>query len=199
MTIYDLLFLLLLVIAFVTLLAAGFSVFRGSQRRALLIVLRLAFCAVGYIAIVYVATAFSKQAVHEVGDPQCNDDWCIAVDDVARTAKDGNASYVLTLRIFSRARRRAQREKIATDVYLVDSHWKRYDPILDGSEIPLNTLLQPGESVITRRRFTLPWDAQDVGLKIGHRMGLPICLIIGECEAFHKGPIIRIRGAAELH
>jgi len=154
---------------------------------------KLAFCAAGYIGIVYAATAFSKQVVHEVGDPQCNDDWCIAVEGVERTPKDDNAIYLVTLRIFSRARRRAQRENIATDVYLVDSYGERYDPILDGSEIPLNTLLQPGESVTTRRRFELPKAAREIGLKVGHHMGLPVCLIIGECEAFHKGVITRIR------
>jgi hypothetical protein len=195
MTIYDLVFLLLLVIAIATLAVAAVSALRGRRRQALVTLRWLALCTVGYIGIVYVTTAFSKPVVYEIGDPQCNDDWCIAVENVERTPKDENASYVLTLRIFSRARRRAQRESIASDVYLVDSHWKRYDPILEGSEIPLNTLLQPGESVTTRRRFELPKDVQGIGLKIGHRNGIPVCLIIGECEAFHKGAIIRIDGA----
>jgi hypothetical protein len=135
-------------------------------------------------------TAFSKPVVHAIGDPQCNDDWCIEVEGIKQSSKDTNTSYEVTLRIFSRARRRAQRENIATDVYLVDSRWNRYDPILNGSEVPLNTLLEPGESVITRRRFELPKDAREIGLKVGHRT-VPICLIIGECEAFHKGEIIR--------
>jgi hypothetical protein len=195
MTVYDLAFLLLLFLAIITLGAATISALRGQRRRALVTFRRLAFCTAAYIAIVYVATAFSKPVVHDIGDPQCNDDWCIAVENVERTPKGDNAIYVVTLRIFSRARRRAQRENIAADVYLVDSQWKRYDPILDGSEIPLNTLLQPGESVSTRRRFELPKNVQQIGLKVGQRTLLPICLIIGECEAFHKGAIMRIAGA----
>jgi hypothetical protein len=191
-TIFDLLFLVLLLAAIIALITATISAFRGRRGQALTILRNLALCALAYIGLVYVVTAFSRPAVHPLGDPQCNDDWCIAVEDVRSTPNGSNTDYEVTLRIFSRARRRAQRENIATDVYLVDSLWNRYDPILDGSEIPLNTLLQPGESVKTRRRFQLPGDARDIGLRVGHRTGVPICLIIGECEAFHKGTILRI-------
>ena len=192
MTIFDLLFLSLLFAAIVTLIATIVTTIRGQRRRALTLLRNLVLCASAYIGIVYAVTALSQQAVHDLRDPQCNDDWCLEVDDVERTQTANNTNYDVTLRIFSRARRRAQRENIATDVYLVDSHWNRYDPILDGSEIPLNTLLQAGESVTTRRHFQLPNDALQVGLKIGHSTVIRICLIIGECDAFHKGPIVRL-------
>jgi hypothetical protein len=191
-TIFDLLFLVLLFAAIITLITAIVSAFRGRRRQALSLLRNLALCVSAYIGVVYVVTAFSRPGVHSLGDPQCNDDWCIAVEDVKRTPKSTKTDYEVTLRIFSRARRRAQRENIATDVYLVDSLWNRYDPILDGSEIPLNTLLQPLESVKTRRLFELPGDARGIALRVGHRTGVPICLIIGECEAFHKGAIMRI-------
>ena len=191
MTIFDLIFLILMFNAIVALIAAVVGFLRGRRRQALTILRNVAFFSAGYVGIVYVTTAFSKQAVYGLGDPQCSDDWCIAVEDVKRTPADRRTDYEVTLRIFSRARRRAQRELIATDVCLVDSQWNRYDPILDGSEIPFNTLLQPGESVTTRRRFELPKDVQGMGLKVSHHSP-PICLIIDECEAFHKGPILRI-------
>jgi hypothetical protein len=191
-TIYDLVFLVLLFTAIVSLIVAVVWAFRGRRRQALTILHNVAVCAAGYIGFVYVVTALSKPVVHSLKDPQCNDDWCIAVEDFKRTPTDASTDYEVTLRIFSRARRRAQREKIATDVYLVDSHWNHYDPILDGSEVPLNTLLQPGESVTTRRRFGLPKDAQEIGLKVGRRAVVPICLIIAECEAFHKGAIFKL-------
>jgi hypothetical protein len=191
MTIFDLLFIVLLLAGIASLIAGIASALRGRRRRALTILRNLALCAAGYVGIVYLATALSKPVVYGLRSPVCNDDWCVAVEDVKRTPKDLKADFEVTLRISSRARRRAQRENIATDVYLVDSHWNRYDPMPDPSEIPLNTLLQPLESVTTRRRFELPKDAQDLGLKVGHHE-LPICLIIGECEAFHKGAIIRL-------
>jgi hypothetical protein len=192
MTIFDLLFIALFLSAIGALIAAVVAIFRGRRARALFILRTLALCAVAYIGIVYIATALSKQVVLRVGDPQCSDDWCLAVERAKRTPKNTVTLYDVTLRIFSRARRVAQRENVARDVYLVDAHWRRYDPVLTGSEIPLNTLLQPGESVTTSRSFELPADAHDIGLMVDRRTVLPICVIIGECGAFHKSTIVRI-------
>jgi hypothetical protein len=65
------------------------------------------------------------------------------------------------------------------------------NPVRTGAEIPLNTLLQAGESVTTTRRFELPADARGIGLMVD-RSSTPVCLVIGECEAFHKGTLVRL-------
>jgi hypothetical protein len=191
-TLFDLLFILLFLAAVATLLAAAVSALRGKGSRALLLIRRLVVCAAAYLGLVYTATALSRQTMLHPGDPECNDDWCIAVDGVERIPRQqASAEYHVTLRIFSRALRRAQREGLATDVYLVDSLWNRYNPVHDAADVPLNTLLQPGESITTHRVFEVPAGARRLGLMIG-RSGLPICLIIGECGAFHKGTMIQI-------
>jgi hypothetical protein len=190
MTIFDLLFIALFLTALGTLIVAAISAFRGRRARALRTLRALAIGAVVYVGIVYIATALSKQVVLRVGDPECSDDWCIAIERVERTSRNAVMVYNVTLRIFSRALRVAQRENVARDVYLVDAQRKRYDPILAGSEIPLNTLLQPGESVTTSRRFELPRDDRGVGLMVDRSSILPFCVIIGECGAFHKGTIV---------
>lgn len=192
MAVFDLLFIALFLAAIGTLIVAIISVIGGRRARALAILRTHAFCIGAYLGIVYIATALSKQVALRVGDPQCSDDWCIAVERVKRTPKKAVTLYDVTLRIFSRARRVAQRETVARDVYLVDANWRRYDPILTGSEVPLNTLLQPGESVTTGRSFELPADDHDIGLMVDRSTVLPICVIIGECGAFHKGTIVRI-------
>lgn len=192
MTVFDLLFIVLFLAAVIALLVAVVSALRGRRARALAILRGLAICAGAYLGLVYVATALSRRVVLGVGDPQCSDDWCIAVVRVTRTPNNARMRYDVTLRIFSRARRVAQRENVARDVYLVDGHRARYNPIPTGSEIPLNTLLQPGESVITGRTFELPLDDRDIGLVVDRASVLPVCLIIGECGAFNKGTIVRI-------
>ena len=194
MTIFDLLFLLLLVSTVAALVTAAVSAVRGGGAKARGILSRVALCAASYIAVVYIATALSKPVVLGVGDPQCSDDWCLSVEGVKRTPGTSAVVYDVTLRIFSRARRVAQREMAARDVYLVDAGWDRYDPMRTGVEIPLNTLLQAGESVTTSRKFQLPAESRATGLMIdrGQVMFVPICLIIGECGAFHKGTIVRI-------
>jgi hypothetical protein len=194
MTIFDLLFLVELVLAIAALVTAGVAAFRGRHAEALAILRKLVFSAAVYVGLVYMVTVLSKPVVLRVGDPQCSDDWCVTVEGVKPTLKNQVAAYDVTLRLFSRARRVAQRELVAKDVYLVDANWRRYDPVLTGAEVPLNTLLQPGESVMTRRRFELPADAHGIGLMVDRRqpLVLPICLIIGECGAFHRGTIVRL-------
>jgi len=193
MTIFDLLFIVLFLGAAGTLVAAAVEMLRGRRAHAWAIFWRLAVCAAAYIGSVYLSAALARRVVLRVGDPQCNDDWCIAVDGAKTTPHDNHVAYDVSLRIFSRARRVAMRDNGAADVYLVDSAGRRYDPIPRGTEIPLNTLLQAGESVATARFFDLPADARGLGL-IVERRGFPgpVCLIIGECDAFHGPPIVRI-------
>lgn len=75
MTVFDLLFIALFLIAAGTLITAIVLFFRGRRARALTALGKLAICAAGYITFVYAATALSKQPVLRVGDPACSDDW----------------------------------------------------------------------------------------------------------------------------
>ena len=166
MTVFDLLFLGLLLAGVIALGVAAVSAFRGQSTRALAILGKLGACAATYVGMVYLVTFLLKPVELRVGEAQCSDDWCIAVDSAKRTPMNAVAIYDVTLRIFSRARRVAQRELVAKDVYLVDAAWRRYDPILTGREVPLSTLLQPGESVTTSRRFEVPATDRDMGLMV---------------------------------
>jgi hypothetical protein len=190
-TVFDLLFIALFLTAVATLVTSIVLFFRGRRARALTALGKLAFCAAGYIGFVYAATAMSKPRVLRAGDPECSDDWCFAVTAVRRTPMNAVTRFDVDLRIFSRARRVTQRELAAKDVYLVDADWNRYSPVATGGEIPMNTLLLAGESKNTSRRFDVPPDARGISLMLD-RDAFPFCLIIGECEAFHKGIMIRL-------
>ena len=185
---FDLLFIALVLAATGSIGVAIFSAFRGRRARALAILRRAVVCAAAYIGIVYLVAAFSKPVVLKVGDPQCSDDWCIAVESVKRAP----TAAVINLRIFSVARRVAQRESRAKDVYLSDGQGRRFDPIASESTVPLNTLLQAGESMTAKRTFELPAGDHDLNLIVDRKPIFPICLIIDECDAFHKGAVVRI-------
>lgn len=191
MTLFDLLIIVLFLAAIVTLAVAVIAALRGRRAQAIRIMRRLLLGAAAYVLLVYAVTLASTQKVIRPGEPECNDDWCLAVERVDRTAHDTAMVYDVTLRIFSKARGRAQREGTATDLYLLDSNWNRYEPLFNSANIPLNVLLQPGESVTTHRVFEAPSTAHRLGLLIG-RSGMPVCLVIGECDAFHKGTMIQI-------
>lgn len=188
MTVFDLLFIALLVGALGTLVFAAAVAARGKPAQALAVLRRLGLFSAFYLGMVYLFTAFSSPRILRIGDPQCFDDWCLAVETANPVTRDALTHYDITLRVFSRARRVAQRENGANDVYLVDGAWNRYDPGPHPAEIPLNILLQPGESITTRRTFQLPANARTISLMLDHGSGpLGICLVIGECSAFHKG------------
>jgi len=121
MTIFDLLFLALAVTAIATVIVMLILVVRGRWARAYSIPLAVCGLHWAYVGIVYVATAFAGPVVREIGEAQCSDDWCLAVDAVNKTPDGRVVLYELTMRIFSKACRTAQRESIAEDVYLVDS------------------------------------------------------------------------------
>jgi hypothetical protein len=80
-----------------------------------------------------------------------------------------------------------------TVAYLTDAEGRRYDPLVDTEMVPFDTRLQPGTSVVTRRRFDVPRDARDVGFVYTHEGGFPIgWLIIGEGGWFSRPPIVRL-------
>src|SRR5947209_4804729 len=155
MTIFDLLFIAAFFATVVMLIAIAFAAVRGRRQRALRILRALVVFIAAYLVVVVVVSLASPARVFHLREPQCFDDWCISVDGVQRTLAGAEASYTTTLRLFSRARRRAQREN-GVSVYLLDDRGRRYEPQEDPQAVPLNVLLNPGESVIVTRRFILP-------------------------------------------
>jgi hypothetical protein len=75
-------------------------------------------------------------------------------------------------------------------VYLVDSQGRRYAPLNQNSSVPLNVLIQPGDSILATRAFEVPADAQNVGLVVDRGVGFPSCFIIGENTWFHRPPVV---------
>ena len=143
MTIFDLLFLALVLATLVTLITAAVAAVRGNRGMALRILGRLAICALVYVSVVVAVALAAPQRILHVGDPWCFDDWCLSVERVTRTAALPQATYTVSLRLFSRARRVSQRAKFAW-VYLIDGHGHRYAPEPDASAIPLDVLAGAG-------------------------------------------------------
>jgi hypothetical protein len=192
MSIFDLLFIVLILATIVTLVVAAVMAFRGRGRRALVILLRLGVCAAVYLGIVILVSLVSPRRVLNVGDDQCWDDWCVAVSNMQRTKADASVRYVVTLRISSRSGRRAQRGR-GSYVYLMDDDGRCYDPVPDRTAIPFDVLLQPLEAVNVTRVFELPADAHHPVLVMSHGGGFPGNIIIGDSESlFHKRTVVRL-------
>jgi hypothetical protein len=196
MTVFDLLFLAVVLASLMTLIAVAAAFIRRRRAHALVMLRKFGLCAAAYLAIVAVVGFMSPQRVLNIGDPWCFDDWCLSVEGVSLMPKAAQIDYTVSLRIFSRALRVAQRARGAW-VYLIDDRGRRYAPEPDAYSVPLDVLLQPGETVTTSRRFEVPADARGLGLITGH--GGPCCFpdfIIGdEASLFHKRTFIRLAQA----
>ena len=191
MTIFDLLFLASFLVSVIALGAAAYAAIRGHAPRAFSILRVWLVCAAVYLGI-SVAVAYSApQRVIAAGEPWCFDDWCLTVKDVERAGTRCNVSVLIS----SEAKRVTQRANGAW-IYVRDENDRHYGATPDPAEVPLDVLLEPGESVAAKRSFQVPANVRELGLVTGH--GGPPCgvmslVIIGQSGClFHKQTMIRL-------
>jgi hypothetical protein len=182
MMIYDLLFLAVLLISAVTLIAIVILTISGRVRRALRVFTIWGIGAAVYIAIAAAVSFALPVKVFHLGDLQCEDDWCLSVENAQHISAD---TYEVTLQIISQARRVPQRNNNGLTVSLTDDRGTRYSAIPVPDAPPFNVLLQPSESVKTVRRFEVPQNARGLRLIVAERW-LPI---IGR-EPFQKTVVL---------
>ena len=179
----DLAFLAAALTSVTCLIAAVVAIATGSRRPALRILVGWLIGVALYAAVTTTVKVRLPARILSVGDVECSDEWCLAVERVERTPSPDGVRYVVTLRLSSRALRRPQREK-GLDVQIVseDNH---YDPAPDPTALPFDALLQPGEVVSTRRAFLIPTAARHPALAVIHR-GFEMGFLIPGREPFEK-------------
>jgi hypothetical protein len=192
MTVFDLLFCVVLLIAIGLLAAAGIAAARRRWARALKTLGFLGIFAGVYLGIVIIVSLLSPRQALKMGERQCWDEWCMGVADVERKVIGSGLRYIVTVRISSRARQRPQRGRGAY-VYVLDESGRRYDPVPDDHAIPFDALLQPGKAIDIVRVFELPADAREPVLAVSHGGGFPGWCIIGDAASlFHKPIVVRL-------
>lgn len=192
MTLFDLLFIGLFLLAVGALLAAACFAVRQQYGRARRILWRLLIGAAAYMTVVIAVSLSLPRRIIKVGDPECFDDWCVSVVGYRRTVEGDHLAYRVDLRLFSQARRISQREHNLA-VYLTDEQGRRYDSLANKSDLPFHVLLRPQESIVASREFLLPAKATQVGAVITHKGGFPIgWFIIGYDTWFRKPPLVEL-------
>jgi hypothetical protein len=167
LSLFDLLFLCIVLGSFITLLTIIAAALGGKRYRALVLLRAWGTFIALYLVSVSAVRSTLPVRVLAIGDPQCSDDWCITVANVSRNVSAFGTEYVVDLQLTSRARRVAQREN-GLIVYLTDAHGNRYNPLPDPSALPLDVLLQAGESVTAKRKFEVPDNAGRLDLVVTH-------------------------------
>ncbi len=192
MSLFDLLFLGLLLAGVISLFAAVWLALRKRFGPAGRILRRLLLFAGAYMAVVVLVSLVAPRRYLKANATQCFDDWCVGVTEFRRVPEGGVVAYRVDLRLSSRARRVSQRENNVV-VYLTDQQGRRYDPVAGTSATPINVRLQPRESLVTSRSFRVPAEAKVLGLVITHEGGFPIgWFIIGYDTWFRKPAVVRL-------
>jgi hypothetical protein len=208
MTVFDLVFILVVLGTALALVHTLYLTVRGRRPVALRTLKRLGLGWAAYVGTVVLVSLLSPGRVLALKEDQCSDDWCLAVEDVslAKTLGSGSARaeangvfYVVRLRVSSRARRVTQRENGVT-AYLIDDRAASYPPSVPGQQAyesahgatpSLSDPIGPGASFSTTRVFDVPGRAHGLGLALKHAGPGP--LIIGDSQSlFHKPTVVRL-------
>ena len=184
MSLFDLLFLLVVLLSAVVLITAAVVAISGRGGSALRILRTWAVGAGVYLAIAWVSHAALPLKTFHLGDEQCEDDWCLSIDRVSRVAPD---SYRVAFRMISHALRVDQRNRNGAELFLVGTDGRRYASTQTEGDVPIDVLLHPGETIAAERVFKVPagLDARGVVFGSGHTW-LPI---IGR-EPFQKTMVV---------
>ncbi len=194
MTIFDLLFIVVVLASVATLAAIVASALRGRLRQAVKLLAVYGVCLALYLSVVVVVSLVSPQRVLALGENRCFDDWCIAADDIARSGSPTRVEYTVTLRVSNQAQRVPQREN-GVAVYMMDEKGRRFESAAGPSAAPFNVLLQPGQSVTTTRTFKVSGASGQLVLVVEHEgpSRFPGMFIIGDDSSlFHKSMIVRL-------
>jgi hypothetical protein len=145
-----------------------------------------------YLAVVVVISLLTPRTIVSIGDGYCYDLWCIGVQQVNATPRDGNVLYTVDVRIFSDANHvQTRREK--DSLYVLDEHGRRFPLAQDASVIPLDVSVGPGESVNTTVTFLAPANARILYLTADHGKPAWVQLYLGsDITPFHRRTLLRV-------
>jgi len=194
MTIFDLFFILIFFASVAMLAVVVVTALRGRGRQAVTRLAALGVCLALYLGVIALVSLASPPRVLALRQDRCFDDWCVAVENAARSPSPKGTALTVTLRVSNRARRVSQREN-GVVVAVLDEKGRRFEAAAPREETPFNVLLQPGESVTTTRTFDVSGASGQLSLAVEHAgfSRFPGMFIIGDDSSlFHKPTIVHL-------
>jgi hypothetical protein len=211
-TIFDLLFVLTVLVTLCMLGRAVYLLVRSRMRPAGHLLVRLCALLGAYAVVLVLVSLISPQQVLGLRQPRCFDDWCLQVDQVTWRPAVGRAPLiamahegyaVVTIRVLSRARRAIQRAPDAR-IYLLAGGGQRYATDTAAQRaleaqgaggLPLDSAMAPGGSFVRTVAFDVPATPGPVDLLVEHGL-FPDILVIGDAQSFlHKPTVIALPGS----
>ena len=194
MTIFDLLFIVIVVASLALLAVVIAAALRGRGRQAVRLLAALGVCLALYLGVIALVALASPPRVMALGQDRCFDDWCVAVEDIARVELLKGTELTVTLRVSNRARRAPQREN-GVVVAVLDEEGQRFEAAAPREEAPFSVLLQPGEAVTVTRTFDVSGASGRLNLVVEHAgfSRFPGMFIIGDDSSLlHKPTIVHL-------
>ena len=194
MTIFDLLFIVIVFASAAMLAVVIAAALRGRGSQAVRLLAALGVSLALYLGVIALVALASPPRVMALGQDRCFDDWCVAVEDSARSESPKGAELTVTLRLSSRARRAPQREN-GIAVAVLDEEGRRFEAAVKREDAPFNVLLQPGQAVTTTRTFDVSGASGQLNLAVEHAgfSRFPGMFIIGDDSSlFHKPTIVHL-------
>ncbi|HEY4321007.1 MAG TPA: hypothetical protein VGM77_07455 [Gemmatimonadales bacterium] len=202
MTLFDLLFLVCAMALLVTCLRGLYLAARRRWMSLGSLVIKLATAIAVYLAVLLGVSIVSPARLLPLGEPQCADEWCIAVTGSARTATiDGTAARgtfdIVTVRVSNRGLGRRQRE-VDVYAYLMDAAGHTYQVSPAGeaalqhtgiSGDSLTDFVDAGRSIERHLVFDVPVDVTDLRLIKATHHWTPAQLVIGDGQSIAHRPV----------
>ena len=209
MTLFDLLFILVLLGSIILLAVTVILALSGRRRKAIRLLRFLGIALAVYLLIVAVVAVAMPQKILSRDQSRCFDEMCFQVADVKNVtsigsetrrtiAQAGHSFCIVTVRITCRGHGHAQSEggvigslvdARGATYHVSEAGQRAYDGA-HGTTPPLTARVAPGETVLSVQVFDIPSQAPGLGLHIGHSG--PGLFIIGDDESpLHKPTLIR--------
>jgi hypothetical protein len=191
MTIFDLLFFLLVLGTLVTFIIICVLFIRHKTIQGFIAFIALVIVIGIYISIIIIVSLNTPQLFLAYKQIMWSDDWGISVESVSINKTGTDKNIEVTFAILSRALRTPQKER-NVDVFIVDENEKQYRPERGSSYAPFDSILQPGQRIEIQRTFSINTPGQ-LGLIIKRFNRFPGLFIIGDNSSIlHKQIIFKI-------
>jgi hypothetical protein len=201
---FELLFVSCVLISLISLFTAALMLKLCGRRSAAKWLLKaLGIGWVAYLSIVFIVSAATPQRIIPMYQDLCFDEMCFAVVDVQtvphiQAVRANGMFYIVTVRMSSHARGRAQSERglrarlwSPRHEYQISVAGQSAWETAHAQTVALTTRLRPGQSILSEQVFDIPTQATDLGLVLSNGF-TPGYFVIGECGLFHNPTIFRL-------
>ncbi|MEO7041257.1 MAG: hypothetical protein ABI035_03245 [Gemmatimonadaceae bacterium] len=202
MTLFDLAFLLGLLITLGSLPRATYLLLRRRRNKAVRVLTRLLLFAGAYMSVLVAVSIAQPKQTLALGRARCFDEWCIVVDNAQRRSSIGTVRadgqfIIVSARVLNQGRRRRQRE---TDVgarllddrgflYVTSARGQAALVQTAGGSAALTDFVNAGSTIRVQLVFDVPNTTRNLEFLTVHSW-FPHALIIDDAQSVLHEPVV---------